>query len=518
MSERAPEKPFVPDERVPEPVPRPSEPLEVRVQSSVGRALRCPFCHESVASEREASVACERCRALHHRACWLEAQRCAACRGSRSNPRIRSRPWGRVFAGAVVALVVGTAFWTVIVGPTMDDIRKRRAAVNQEVERERAVRAALEKQSTFDEARTERRIKYRARLAGDPSLKEATSPEFAELTRAIVDAPDSADAWGNRAYARANAHDFAGSGFDYDAAIELETSKAWLYTSRGWVRMELGNLDGAQHDLDRTIELDSKQFWAWNNLGCVRMRKKDLKGATAAFSRALEIDSTQVVGWTNRSLALRKDGMRAGATADGEQAIRVAPDNVNALVELSSLLLDGMAWEEARLHSKRATELEPSNALAWSLRGRAHHELDESRLALAAFTRAIELDPSEASYRRSRADVLDAMGDFRAEAADLTHAIELGPQPSDMSTWQARARAREKLGDLAGALADLNRTVKLSPGDPSVWVELARFRIDHGDPEQARADLQRALDLDPKFEPALQRMREVSKTRVRVVR
>jgi hypothetical protein len=54
-------------------------PRELRVEQG---PTRCPFCHEGVAVESEAWVACEKCLARHHRACWDEGKRCASCGAS----------------------------------------------------------------------------------------------------------------------------------------------------------------------------------------------------------------------------------------------------------------------------------------------------------------------------------------------------------------------------------------------------------------------------------------------------
>lgn len=41
--------------------------------------LRCPFCHEGVATEEPDWVACAGCLARHHAPCWREGARCGAC-------------------------------------------------------------------------------------------------------------------------------------------------------------------------------------------------------------------------------------------------------------------------------------------------------------------------------------------------------------------------------------------------------------------------------------------------------
>ncbi|MEZ6185068.1 MAG: hypothetical protein R3F62_08680 [Planctomycetota bacterium] len=53
---------------------------------------RCPFCHEAVLANEHEQLACNRCRAWHHQACWSEAGgRCSAC-GAGSTGLQTARP------------------------------------------------------------------------------------------------------------------------------------------------------------------------------------------------------------------------------------------------------------------------------------------------------------------------------------------------------------------------------------------------------------------------------------------
>jgi hypothetical protein len=76
-------------------------PRELRVEQG---PTRCPFCHEGVAVESEAWVACEKCLARHHLACWDEGRRCAACGASaplrRTEPVDATARLERAFADA----------------------------------------------------------------------------------------------------------------------------------------------------------------------------------------------------------------------------------------------------------------------------------------------------------------------------------------------------------------------------------------------------------------------------------
>jgi hypothetical protein len=43
---------------------------------------RCPFCHDSITIDTADQVACKRCLARHHLACWNESGSCGACRAT----------------------------------------------------------------------------------------------------------------------------------------------------------------------------------------------------------------------------------------------------------------------------------------------------------------------------------------------------------------------------------------------------------------------------------------------------
>ncbi len=53
-------------------------PAGQRVSVSNSR-VRCPYCHDDVATEQRDWVACAGCLARHHQACWEEVSSCSAC-------------------------------------------------------------------------------------------------------------------------------------------------------------------------------------------------------------------------------------------------------------------------------------------------------------------------------------------------------------------------------------------------------------------------------------------------------
>jgi tetratricopeptide (TPR) repeat protein len=73
----------------------------------------------------------------------------------------------------------------------------------------------------------------------------------------------------------------------------------------------------------------------------------------------------------------------------------------------------------------------------------------------------------------------------------------LGVDPQNWLAHNMRGLARETQGDLAGALADFDRSIALDPGYSAAYVNRGRARVANGDVRGAVDDWDRALELNP---------------------
>ncbi len=95
-------------------------------------------------------------------------------------------------------------------------------------------------------------------------------------------------------------------------------------------------------------------------------------------------------------------------------------------------------------------------------RGTALDNLGQQARAKQDFDIAISLAPDMAAAYNNRANVLRRMGEYQAAIADYDKSIELG-NPLPHLPRYGRASAREALGDIEGARADLREALELAP-------------------------------------------------------
>jgi tetratricopeptide (TPR) repeat protein len=66
-------------------------------------------------------------------------------------------------------------------------------------------------------------------------------------------------------------------------------------------------------------------------------------------------------------------------------------------------------------------------------------------------------------------------------------------------TYEARGLAKQKKGDLNGAMADYNQALKLNPKAGGAYIGRGNVRFTKGDLDGAIADYNQALRLNPKL-------------------
>ncbi|MBX3471799.1 MAG: tetratricopeptide repeat protein [Planctomycetes bacterium] len=302
----------------------------------------------------------------------------------------------------------------------------------------------------------------------------------------------------------------AGAEADHLLAAGAESPRALL--ARGKARLAQGDVQGAVADHQRACELAPDDPTAWHGLGFARARARDVAGAMAAFARALELDPAMSAVLCDRAALRHETGDAAGALADIEAALRHDPRNPLLWTNRGAMRLDAGDEAGARADVDQALALEPRFAKAWYNRALLAMRRGAQPEALEAITRAVELEPTNSTGLEFRAVIRDAAGDIAGAASDAERALTSDPnrpicwylrarnamrlrdprQAAELCTQALRfpdfpggalflrAAAREALGDLPGAIEDLERVLPLvrpdSPEAAQAREALARCR------------------------------------------
>ena len=159
----------------------------------------------------------------------------------------------------------------------------------------------------------------------------------------------------------------------------------------------------------------------------------------------------------------------------------------------------------AAKYYERATQLDPSYALAWVGLSRARHRQanlglipaeEGHRLAREAVERALAVNPNLAEAHVQTGRIRQQV-DFDWAGADASFQGAVALDPGNPEVVRLAASSAAILGRLDEALRLNRRAVDLDPLNANSWESLAETKFFVGQLDQAAADFKKAIDLNP---------------------
>jgi tetratricopeptide (TPR) repeat protein len=161
----------------------------------------------------------------------------------------------------------------------------------------------------------------------------------------------------------------------------------------------------------------------------------------------------------------------------------------------------------AAKYFERATQLDPSYALAWAYLSRARHwqanegliPMEEGRrLAREAVERALSLNPSLAGAHAQMGRLKITVDyDWAGANASYQRAVEL--EPGNPEGVRLAAVSAAEFGRFDEAVKLARRAVDFDPLNADSWEALGEIEFYTGDLDQAAADGKKSLELNPDF-------------------
>jgi tetratricopeptide (TPR) repeat protein len=240
--------------------------------------------------------------------------------------------------------------------------------------------------------------------------------------------------------------------------------------------LALNNNSQAEVDwYDLAIAVDPNNAAAYHRRGNVYGERGERQKAIADFSASIRLNSSVPEPYANRARQYRLTKQYNLALADCDAALRLDGKHRMAYIICGNIETERGHYEQAIAAFDAALALDPRDALSYANRGNAKRLSGQTEAALADCKRALEIDPNRWLAQLIRGQVYCgelekqktvARTDERLKLAlDAFNAVLAKVENGD--AYYGRARVRYWMGDVAGAVADCQKTLLGQPSHPA---------------------------------------------------
>ena len=155
-----------------------------------------------------------------------------------------------------------------------------------------------------------------------------------------------------------------------------------------------------------------------------------------------------------------------------EEALRLDPDHMKSLLNLSRMWIENGRFDDAIVKLTRAEEVDPKSAEVHRLLGRAYNGLHKNDEAINAYRLAMTLDPKDAWSMNNLGLILLKQEKFDEAATLFAKAVELR---KDVPTFHNNlGMALEHTGQFSAAASEYKGALTADPGHEKAQRNLSR--------------------------------------------
>jgi tetratricopeptide (TPR) repeat protein len=270
----------------------------------------------------------------------------------------------------------------------------------------------------------------------------------------------------------------------FERSLELQPDFLPAVLRMGRAHLELGDHEVARPWFDRALQLDPSAAAGLEGLGKIAAASGDPEKALEYFSRALAEEPTATslhyaLGQTYRDLG-RMDEARRELEKSGDAAVPIRDPLISPLAVIGQ------------------------SVQLYIIQGGEALENEDYELAAAAYERALEKDPTRFVAYKGRAHALERLGDLEGAIRDLELGLERGTTGRQGTDDKERAELHGMLGGLEvlrkrdeAAARHFEESLRLRQNQPSVRMSLANAQARLGRFQAALTHYTTLLETDP---------------------
>jgi tetratricopeptide (TPR) repeat protein len=251
--------------------------------------------------------------------------------------------------------------------------------------------------------------------------------------------------------------------------------------------------------------------------GSLYSDKSDFEHAIQDLDEAVRLDPLNAQTYFGRAQMFFDKTVNGGTSEDTYQAIANYREAIRLQPPPSVLAIMAYHNREHVYHDEPLAiadysveiSLYPQSFLPWQYRGSAFIETGEYARAVVDLTQAIKLAPGEDwSYLR-RATAHQKGREYDEAIKDYTVGLKVADKNKNTTPaylaqfYRGRGDSYDAVGDVANALADYDRAIRLEPDNADGWNERCWARARQGQLRDALTDCNQAIQLKPDYALAL---------------
>jgi tetratricopeptide (TPR) repeat protein len=335
-------------------------------------------------------------------------------------------------------------------------------------------------------------------LRGQMSLaKSDVKQSIADLRAVLKDHPESIETITLLASAHVADNEPRLGKDVFSNAIARYPDNANLRTALAEFLISTGDYDGALRELDTALNADPRNVRAYQLKADAQAKRNDWRAAEETLNKLKTALPSEPFGYYRLGLLYLAQGKQDQAIAELELASRRAPQAMEPLAGIVTILLEQGKADKAIARISQAIQAVPNNLFAQTLLANVYARQQKYVEAEAGFRRAIQINPKAPGPYLGLANLYSARG-HPDRAMD---ALQQGllASPGEPSLSEVLAETYQRKGEKDKAIAEYEQILIKNPTADLAANNLASALIEVN---ADKADLERALALTRRFENA----------------
>jgi tetratricopeptide (TPR) repeat protein len=224
-----------------------------------------------------------------------------------------------------------------------------------------------------------------------------------------------------------------------------------------------------------------------------------------ATQAAPQIDNVPVQDWFKMGVEKTKQGNYQLALLNFNEAIKLGTNLAASYSNRCLVNIHLKNYLPAKYDCTQALQHQPANHSVYLNRGLASYRLGNYQAAIADYNAALQLKPDSVPAYYNRGLAYADRENYLEAIADYNRALSQMSQPDSLqlaTIYSDRALAYFSLGNLEGAIVDLNQSIRLDSTSSLTYYNRACVYQKQGRYQKAIQDFTQSLQRDPNLAEA----------------